>query len=201
MVEQSVFRGVLEFFDKIGIYDVILPFLLVFTIVFAILEKTAVFGREKPSRGENREETTRKNLNAMAAFVISFFVVASSRLVEIITEVSANAVVLLMASVLFLILVGSFHQETKEGFFLKDWTKTAFVIVMFAGIAAIFLNAIKMEDGRTWLKVLMDYIGDFWSNEVVASLILLAVVIGMLFWLTRGSSSSGSSSAQAENKK
>ena len=47
MVEQSVFRGIIEFFEKIGIYDVVLPFLLVFTIVFAILEKTKVFGTLK----------------------------------------------------------------------------------------------------------------------------------------------------------
>src|SRR3989344_8286450 len=113
---DSVFRSSIDFFGKIGIYDVILPFLLVFTIVFAILEKTAIFGREKPKEGT--EEITRKNLNAMAAFVMAFFVVASSRLVGIVTEVSANAVILLMASVLFLILVGSFHQEKKEGFFL-----------------------------------------------------------------------------------
>ena len=42
----SAFRGAIEFFDKIGVYDVILPFLLVFTIVFAILEKTKVFGTD-----------------------------------------------------------------------------------------------------------------------------------------------------------
>ena len=42
----STFREVLLFFEQIGIYDVVLPFLLVFTIVFAILEKTKLFGTE-----------------------------------------------------------------------------------------------------------------------------------------------------------
>lgn len=197
MVEESVFRGVIAFFDKIGIYDVILPFLLVFTIVFAILEKTAIFGKEKTKEGGG--EITRKNLNAMTAFVVAFFVVASSRLVEIITEVSANAVVLLLASVLFLILVGSFHQETKEGFFLKDWTKTAFIIIMFIGIFAIFLNAIKTESGDSWLSMMLDYIGSFWSNDVVASIILVIIVIGLMVYLTKPSStgSSGGSSGSA----
>ena len=45
-VKQSVFRDVIDFFFQLGIYDVILPFLLIFTIVFAILEKTRVFGTE-----------------------------------------------------------------------------------------------------------------------------------------------------------
>ena len=43
----STFRGVLEFFQDLGVYDVILPFLLIFTIVFAILEKARVFGTEE----------------------------------------------------------------------------------------------------------------------------------------------------------
>ena len=96
MVEPSVFRGVIEFFGKIGIYDVILPFLLVFTIVFAILEKTAIFGREKPKEGT--EEITRKNLNAMAAFVMAFFVVAASNIVEVIQS-SLPAVTLVLVIV------------------------------------------------------------------------------------------------------
>ena len=35
MAEESAFRGVIEFFGVIGVYDIVLPFLLVFTIVFA----------------------------------------------------------------------------------------------------------------------------------------------------------------------
>ena len=53
----STFRGALEFFEDIGIYDVILPFLLIFTIVFAILEKTKVFGTEEIEGTKN----TKKN--------------------------------------------------------------------------------------------------------------------------------------------
>ena len=74
MPQQSVFRGIIEFFGDLGVYDVILPFILVFTIVFAILEKSQVFGSEKIKD----VEYTRKNLNSMAAFVIAFLVVGYS---------------------------------------------------------------------------------------------------------------------------
>ena len=84
----STFRGALEFFQDIGIYDVVLPFLLIFTIVYAIFEKTKVLGTEEISG----VKFAKKNLNAMVAFVIAFMVVASSKLVEIITEVSSNVV-------------------------------------------------------------------------------------------------------------
>jgi hypothetical protein len=181
MAEASTFRGVIEFFDKIGIYDVVLPFLLVFTIVFAILEKTRIFGMEK-IKGE---EYTRKNLNAMTAFVAAFFVIASSRLVEIVTEVSANAVVLLMASVLFLMLVGSFYQEKKEGFFLEGPVKSAFIVIMFVGLAGIFLHAIKTAEGKTWLEIAIAWIRSFWTNEAVASIILIIIVVSLMYYITK----------------
>ena len=62
MVEESVFRGIISLFTKLGVYDIILPFLLVFTIMFAILEKTKILGSEKI---EGRE-VTKKNINANA---------------------------------------------------------------------------------------------------------------------------------------
>src|SRR3989338_6986549 len=61
------FRQVIEFFDTIGLFDVVLPFLLVFTIVFAILEKTKVLGTEEI----DGKKYTKKNLNAIASFVIN----------------------------------------------------------------------------------------------------------------------------------
>ena len=40
----SAFGGALDFMNKVGVFDVVLPFLLVFTLIFAFLEKTKVFG-------------------------------------------------------------------------------------------------------------------------------------------------------------
>lgn len=182
MVEQSVFRGTLEFFGKLGIYDVILPFLLVFTIVFAILEKTRIFGVEEIEG----KKYTKKNLDAMVAFVIAFFVVASSQLVEAITQISSQVVILLLLSVLFLILVGSFAKETEEGFFLQGGWNTTFMVIMFVGIIGIFLNAIKIESGQTWLSFIMEFISTKWNTDWVASLILIGVVIGFMAYVMGG---------------
>ena len=74
---MSVFREALIFFDQVGLYDVVLPFLLVFTLVFGVLEKSKILGTEK---GGDGEMYTRKNLNAMVAFISGFFVVASAQL-------------------------------------------------------------------------------------------------------------------------
>ena len=180
MATDSTLRGVIDFFDKLGIYDVLLPFLLVFTIVFAIVEKTKVFGTEQI--GGNT--VTKKNLNSMAAFVMAFLVVASSQLVEVITKVSSHMVVLLMLSVLFLILVGSFYKEGEGVFLEKNW-KNLFMVIMFVGIVLIFLNALTNDNGDTWLEWFYDYMNTNWGSTGVASIILILVIVLVMYWLTK----------------
>ncbi len=181
MVEQSVFRGVLGFFEQIGIYDVILPFLIVFAIVFAILEKTKVLGFEDPEK-----KYTRKNLNSMVAFVAAFLVVASSKLVAIINQTTSQIVLLLLVAIFFLILVGVFVGEGEFKLEKGDPWLIFFTIAMFLGILLIFLNAIKASDGRSWLEIFWSYVTENWNSNVVGSIILLIIVIGIMVWLTRG---------------
>ena len=150
MVEESAFRGMIGFLNKIGVYDVILPFLLVFTIIFAILEKTKIFGTEKI----DGQEMTKKNIDAMVAFVMAFLVIASTKLVGIINEVMANVVLLVILGVCFLLLVGVFFAGDKE-FSLKDFPtwQNIFMVLMFIGIVAIFLNAPGCIILKSYLKI------------------------------------------------
>ena len=179
MAETSPLRDVITFFDEIGLYDVVLPFLLVFTIVFAILEKTKVLGTEKIEG----HDYTKKNLNAMAAFVIAFLVIATKEIVEIINKTVAQAIVVLFFSILFLMLVGSFHKEG-EPIFLKGGWKIAFEVIVFVAIAGIFLNSLKSPDGRTWLQRLSDY-GGSGSDMLVGSVLLLGIVVMFIIYATK----------------
>lgn len=184
---QSDFRNALDFLDRIGVFDVVLPFLLIFTIVFAMLEKTRVFGTEEV----DGKKYTKKNLNALASFAIAFFAIASAKVVNALTQISANVVILLFASVFFLMLVGSFHpQAGAEGFALKGWTQGAFVIIMFLGLAGIFLNAIKTGD-KTWLEWIFDWLSQFSTNVSVPTIILMGLVIGAIVFITRGEKPAG----------
>ncbi len=173
----SAFRNVIVFFEEIGLYDVVLPFLLVFTILFAIFEKTKILGSETI----DGESYPRKNLNAMASFVIAFFVIASAELVDIITVVSSQTVILLMASVLFLLLAGSFFKEDKEGFWLHErgW-QIFFMIIMFIGIVLIFLNAVG------WLDEMWDFLTAGGSgSDAVGSIVLIIIVILFMMYALR----------------
>lgn len=177
MVEESAFRGVIGFMGKLGVYDVILPFLLVFTIIFAILEKTKILGVEKV--GDT--EVTKKNLNSMVAVIVAFLVIASTKLVAVINEVMAQIVLLLLLGVSFLLLVGVFFGS-KE-FTLKDyptWTKIMMVI-MFLGVVAVFLNSLG------WLGLLLSPTIN-WDPQWTISIIFLVVILAFMWYITKDNS-------------
>ena len=178
----SQFRDIIDFFDNIGVFDVVLPFLLVFTVVFALLERTKVFGVEKIEG----KDYTKKNLNAAAAFVIAFLVVASSELVEVITTVSSQFVVLLFLIVLFLLLVGSFFQEKPEGVFLEGGWRTTFMLIVFVGLVFIFLDALDLTD------TVFDFLKGTDEGEIVGSVLLLIVIVMFIAFVTQEKKSGSS---------
>ncbi len=184
MVEGSAFRGIVGFLGEIGVYDVILPFILVFTIVFAILEKTKILGLEKI----DGKEYTKKNLNSMVALSVAFLVIASTKLVSIINEVLANVVLLLILALCFLLLVGVFMGD-KE-FTLKDfpgWLKF-FMVMMFIGIVGIFLNSFTYTaaDGKTytWLQVGLS-VFQHWDAGWAATIIFVLIILLFMWFITK----------------
>lgn len=188
---QTVFRGIISFLADIGVYDVILPFVLSFSIVFAILEKTKVLGTEKIKIDGKLEDVTRKNLNSMVAFVVAFLVVASGEIVRVINEAMANLVVLILVLVMFLMFVGSVAKSENDGFMFKADSKWYYFMIslILAGVLLIFLNALD------WLEPFWDYLVDHWQTNAVGSVILLLLVVFFMAWMTRAPSGSNSSAS------
>ena len=175
----SVLGNAIGFFVQIGVYDVVLPFILVFTIVFAILEKTQIFGKEKVYSTEGKEyQFTRKNLNAMTAFVIAFFVIASARLVYIINNTLGNVVLLLVLIISFMLLVGAMYTGKDEFEVPKPW-RNFFTVLVFIAIIFIFLNAAGvLGPWYSWLLA-------NWDTNAVAAIGLLVVTILLMLYVTK----------------
>lgn len=189
----STLRGAIDLFNQIGLYDVVLPFLLVFTLMYAFLDKTRVLGTEKFYKSDGSTlDIPRKNLNAMVAFTTGLFVVLSAQLVSIINQVLAQTVLLLLLSFLVVLTVGSFMRQQENGFSLEDqpWLMWGLMIVSVTAIVFIFLNAIKTKSGQSWLSVVFDGAraaftsggSQFWSAAV-----LLLLIIGGIIFIVRGS--------------
>ena len=175
----SAFGSAIEFMHNVGIFDTVLPFLLVFTLVFAFLEKTKVLGTEK-WRSEDGKfyDVTRKNMNSMIAFVIAFFVVASSQLVALISELTSKIVLIMVLILMFMMTVGVMYKEDDKGFELSKGWKNTFTIITFIAVTGIFLDAMN------WLDPIFNFFNSFWGSETTASIILIAMIIGFIFWIT-----------------
>jgi hypothetical protein len=119
------FNDAMESLDKMGFYEVALPFLLIFTIVFAILQKVKIFGPNG------------KNFNAVIAMVLAFLVVRNQAIVSVLNEflpkISLLSVVIVVTLLLFAILF-----NTEEPGFTKYLGGIMMILVFIGIIVSLF---------------------------------------------------------------
>ena len=171
---MGVFQDGLLQLEEAGILDVVLPFILVFTIVFAVLQKTKILGEDKDGK-------PRKNFNAVIALVMGLAVVIphvigsypspESDVVLIINNALPNVSAVMVAVIMLLLIMGVFGGEVNiAGSGLAGWA------VIFAIIATvvIFGNAANWFDLPGWLNFLED-------SETQA-LIIVILVFALIIW-------------------
>ena len=141
VAEQFNFDAFMATLDSIGFYTVALPFILVFTIVFAVLEKVKIFGQ-----GGRR-------FNMLIALVMAFLVIRVQSLVEIMNNFLPQVSFLAIVFIVFLLLLGILIGPSENG-----WKG----IPLFLGIAltigviiyALFTSSGALGAGLpTWLKL------------------------------------------------
>ncbi len=161
----SMLRNSLNYMDNLGFINVFIPFIFVFVVIFGILEKTKVLGIE--SNGKSK-----KNINSMVAFVISFLFISSTTRVESLTvylQIIAMVIVLLMG------LAYGF------ALFQTDLTYVNFrfkylLLLLFVLVASLYslglLNNLEY-----------DFIFDLIFNPVVITVVCF---IGIVMFITSG---------------
>lgn len=175
---ETPLRESLNYMHSLGVFDTVLPFLLVFTLIFAFLEKTKVLGTEKYKDGDSdSHDIPKKNLNAMTAFVIAFFAVASSQMVGFINEATGSIVLVIFLIFSFMLTVGSFSKQQDEPFFLEKPWDIIFQVIAFVAILLIFLNAMG------WLDVVLGALAFIYNAEAFAMIAMLLIVVAFVFFI------------------
>ena len=159
--------------ERWGIIDVLLPFLLIFVIIFAILQKTKILGEG------------RKNLNAAVALVVGLLVViphVTGRFppnqdpVLIINDALPQLSIVLVAIIFLLIMIGVFGQDyVMLGITMPGWIALFSVIV----ILLIFGGA-----AGWWSQGFAQSLQDFFGTEGVAVVIMILVFGIIIAWVT-----------------
>ena len=146
------------------------PFLLIFFIVFAILEKTKLFGEDK------------KQTNALIAFVIGLIFVGFAYPKEVVSNMIQFLTVAIIVLFVVLLLWGFIFSDIKEGFKPEKWMK--YLLGIIAGIAVVI--AVVWATGsnsKIWDWMFdQSWSGDFWTNFV-----FIVVVAGALGLILKGS--------------
>ncbi len=160
---MSYFSVALDNLNKIGLSDVILPFLLVFTVIYAILIKTKILGEYKKNR----------NFAIAVAFVVALLVIIDGHVVSIINKAIPNVGVVVIAILMFLILIGLMGGDVKwMGNSVSGWIAlVSFVVIIYIfGAAAGWWG----DTSSPWMR---------WMNDptTVATVIVL-LVFGILIW-------------------
>jgi len=178
----------ISFLRDFGLFDIVLPFLLVFALVFAILEKTMILGSEDPDK-----HIPKKNLDSMVAFVVALLVVAANKVVTTINEALPNIILLLVVLISFLILIGAFVKTGELDFSEKHqgWY-AVFVGLIFIGVILIFLGSLKLSSGESWLEYAWNYALNNWGGSVFGSIVFFLILIGSIFIIVKSPKKAGS---------
>lgn len=112
---------VIRFLGFIGVVDVVLPFILVFTMIYAFLEKSKILGDEK------------HRFNAIVSVMIALFVVGSANILGLTTQIVQYLglfTIIVLAFVLVFGLLGVEHLPQN-----KVWNSVFFIVFMFISVS------------------------------------------------------------------
>ena len=163
------FVDALRNLEEWGLSDVLLPFLLIFTILFAVLQRTNILGKNK------------RNWNTMVALTISLIVIvphimgtypANRDPIEIINHALPNVSIVIVAIVMFLILIGLLGGDIAwPGGRISGWIailSAALILLIFGRAAGWY------ERWPRWLG--------WMDDSQTQALVVVILVFGIIIW-------------------
>ncbi len=166
-----IFQDIIYRLEYYGLSDVLLPFLLIFTIVFAVMQKTQPLGEKK-------------QFNIIIALVLALAVVIphvlgyyppEGDIIKIINSALPNVSIVLVAIVMLLLIVGLFGGKAGWGSSLSGWVAfVAFIVVVF-----IFANA------ANWFNYWPNWLSWLADSDTQALLVVIGVFALIIWFITK----------------
>ena len=148
VADSGVFSDVFSQWEQIGIFSHVLPFLLIFALVFGILTKVKLFKENKA-------------INAIIALVVGLMAIQFSFVSVFFANIFPRVGVALMAILALFIVVGLFIDEKRLAI---NW-------ILFGISVIIFVIVIVQTAGILGVSV-----GDWWKENWPTVIIIGAVV-------------------------
>ncbi len=152
---------ILQDWEYMGVFEYVLPFLLVFAVVFGILHKSKVIGEHK-------------GINMVIALSIAMLAITSFDFRNFFRVLFPYAGVGIAILLVGLILTGLFYNADSTD---KWWRVTFFSIAMFIAVVVVFS---ALTSYTNW------GLGSWWWREYLNSIIVGIVVIGLILLVVLG---------------
>jgi len=134
MPQQTSLEAAVTVLQRAGFFNIALPFILVFALIFAILEKSQILGEG------------RRNINAIVAFVIALIFVGASAFVGIVGRMIPLVVLLIVVMLMFLLFYGFVAGPIQQ---VPTWVKVGLGLGGGLAVISIFLWAANLTAAVT----------------------------------------------------
>ena len=164
------FRAIFSQLNTLGLNDVILPFLLLFAILFGVLQKVSIFTEKVGA-----DTKPNKKINAIIALAISLLVViphvtggypGGVDIVDLMNRFLPQSTFVLLAVIIVLLLLGLVGVGIPSG---VTWIVGGIAVLALAGI---ILFAVTPNRLPAWLS--------FLSDPALQALIIVLIVFGLI---------------------
>lgn len=163
------FADLFRWMEGYNMLDAFLPFMLIFVLVFATLQKTKIIG------------TGEKKFNVIVAFILSFIAVlphltgtypANADIVSIMNKALPNISLVMIVIISFMLLIGVFAPVNIAGSMLGG------VFVLISIIAVIFFFG---QAAGIWPSV-SSPTWNFLNDPDTQAVVIILVVFGFVLW-------------------
>jgi peptidoglycan/LPS O-acetylase OafA/YrhL len=145
--------------------EIILPFLLVFVLTFAVLQKSKLLGEGK------------QQIDAILGFVVAAMFVTFANVTHLITQMTVYFATGLVVLFIFMMLYGFIMGDTKgDPIGERKWLK----LILGLAVLVITIGGLLYLSGL-WEK--------FVTNELLMNGIFIAVIVGAVVAVIKGGSS------------
>ena len=153
-------------FDNPIFTEMILPFLLIFVVVFAILQRSKILGDGK------------KQIDSLTSLAVALLLIGVPAARDIVTSIVPWLAVGVTVLLMFFLLYGFVEKEVHDN--MNKNIKNSLIGIIGAFMVGVLLWATPLGE------ILYDFLIDGSSSEVWVNVIMIAVIMGVVVVAVNG---------------